>query len=369
MKKLVFVGGGHAHMEILANLDRMVGQGYSAVLIAPGPYHYYSGMGPGMLGGTYRPDQIRFNTGKIVRKAGAVFVRDYAARIDPDRKRVYLGSGDWLAYDVLSCNAGSQVPVDMVSKGDDGVFTVKPIERLRQLQAEIILRTSARRIRIAIVGGGPSAAEIAGNIWQLVKTRGAKMPEIVILAGKGLLSHFGRGIRQRVISLMRQRKIRIEEGEYARAVSGTGITTGSGRSLACDLAVLATGVRPVSLFRDSGLPVGPDGGLPVNRFLQCAAYPDIFGGGDCIYFEPMPLPKLGVYAVRQNPVLLHNVLAQLEGRRLKPFVPGKRYLTIFNLGGGIGLFNRGKLTFGGRLAFRLKDFIDRRFMARYRALE
>ncbi len=356
-------------MEILANMARMVELGYAPVLVAPSEYHYYSGMGPGMLGGTYQPTQIRFNTAKIVQKAGAVFIRDYATRIDPHQKRVYLRSGRWLDYHVLSCNAGSHVPGHLVLESKAALWPVKPIAKLRQLQSEIIRRASCRRIKIGIVGGGPSAVEIAGNIWQFVKRQGLMMPEIVILAGKRLLGHLGKGVRKQVLALMEQRKIKIIEKEYARTVSGTKVTTGSGRSFAFDLVVLATGVRPVSLFKDSGLPVGPDNGLLVNRFLQSPAYPEIFGGGDCIYFDPMPLPKAGVYAVRQNPILLHNVLAQLEGRRLRPFVTGKGYLTIFNLGGGTGLLSRGRLTFSGKLAFRLKDFIDRRFMARYKALE
>jgi NADH dehydrogenase FAD-containing subunit len=41
------------------------------------------------------------------------------------------------------------------------------------------------------------------------------------------------------------------------------------------------------------------------------AYPEIFGGGDCISFEKKPLDKVGVYAVRQNPILYTNLLAAL----------------------------------------------------------
>jgi len=57
-KHLVLVGGGHAHMVTLANIGRFVEKGYRVTVIGPSEYHYYSGMGPGMLGGTYSPDQI-----------------------------------------------------------------------------------------------------------------------------------------------------------------------------------------------------------------------------------------------------------------------------------------------------------------------
>lgn len=64
------------------------------------------------------------------------------------------------------------------------------------------------------------------------------------------------------------------------------------------------------------------GGLLVNKYLQCTAHPEIFGGGRCIYFKDRPLDKVGVYTVRQNPVLYQNLMASLEETVLQPFDPG-----------------------------------------------
>jgi NADH dehydrogenase FAD-containing subunit len=69
--------------------------------------------------------------------------------------------------------------------------------------------------------------------------------------------------------------------------------------------------------------------------------------------------------VRQNPVLLHNLLAALEGRELKVFEPQADYLLIFNLGDGRGIFHRRGWVWDGRPAFWLKDRIDRRFMRKF----
>ncbi len=59
-KNLVLVGGGHAHMVTLEQIRTFVDKGHKVTVIAPSFYHYYSGMGPGMLGGVYSPDEIRF---------------------------------------------------------------------------------------------------------------------------------------------------------------------------------------------------------------------------------------------------------------------------------------------------------------------
>ena len=88
----------------------------------------------------------------------------------------------------------------------------------------------------------------------------------------------------------------------------------------------------------------------------------MFGGGDCIIFEPRPLARVGVYAVRQNPVLLENLRRALEGEPLVPFAPQKDYLLAFNMGDGTAIVCWKSLAFDGRLGFALKDYLDRRFM-------
>ena len=50
-KQLVLIGGGHAHMVTLANLRAIGAKGCRVTVIQPSDHHYYSGMGPGMLGG------------------------------------------------------------------------------------------------------------------------------------------------------------------------------------------------------------------------------------------------------------------------------------------------------------------------------
>jgi len=370
-RHLVLIGGGHAHMVTLARLVEITGRGHRVTVIQPSEHHYYSGMGPGMLGRTYRPAEIRFATRQVVEKQGGRFIRDSAVAIDTDRRQVQLASGGAVDYDVLSCNAGSSVPNDIPGVGeDDGtVFAVKPIERLQEAQAHLKQLTARKTASILVVGGGPSAAEIAGNVWQLAGMTHGRPPRITVYAGRRFMHRFAGGIRRRALRVLSARGIEIVENDYVAAIEDGRVTTRSGRNQSADLIFLAAGVRPSGIFSASGLPTGPDGGLRVNACLQCPDHPEIFGGGDCIHFAPRPLDKVGVYAVRQNPVLCANLMAALEDRPPQPFDPGGAYLLIFNLGGGVGIFHKWGVTFGGRLAFAIKDRIDRRFMRRFQAIE
>ncbi len=62
-------------------------------------------------------------------------------------------------------------------------------------------------------------------------------------------------------------------------------------------------------------------------------------------------------------------MASLEGRALQPFDPGGDYLLIFNMGDGTGVLRKKWLTFDGRLAFKIKDYIDRKFMNKFQQIE
>jgi NADH dehydrogenase FAD-containing subunit len=368
-KRLVLIGGGHAHMVTLANLEKIVAKGHEVCVIGPSEHHYYSGMGPGMLSGTYRPEEIRFATRHVVERQGGTFRLDKAARIDAQDKSVLLESGDAVPYDVLSCNAGSHVPQPPIEGNRDDIFTVKPIERLMQAKARLVDHFKRQVPKVVIVGGGPSAAEAAGNVWQLAQAGGGRRADITIVAGGTFMSAFPPSLRRRITRTLTRRGIVIREKAYAASISSATVTLDSGDSLPSDFIFLALGVTPSAIFADSGIATGPDGGLRVNRFLQSVQHPDIFGGGDCIYFQDQPLDKVGVYAVRQNPVLYHNLVARLEGGNLMPFDPGGDYLLIFNLGGRVGVLKKRRLEFGGRLAFLIKDYIDRKFMREFQAIE
>jgi len=368
-KNLVLVGGGHAHMVTLANLHNFIEKGHHITVIGPSPYHYYSGMGPGMLGKIYTPENIRFATKHVVEKQGGTFVSGKAVRVDPKKKTVFLESGATFSYDVLSFNTGSYVPATLVKDDGKDIYSVKPIEKLIHAQARILELVSQKKIVISIIGGGPSAAEIAGNVWGFTRRFGKIKPEIRIFAGKNFMSGFPDNARTKVMLSLTKRNIEILESGYVKEIKNGHIRLESGKSFKTDVIFLATGVKPSPIFEESGLPTGPDGGLLVNRYLQNTEYPEIFGGGDCIFFKDRPLNKAGVYAVRENPVLYHNLMALLEETNLIPFDPGGDYLLIFNMGDGTGVFRKKWLVFGGRLAFKIKDYIDRKFMKKFQSVE
>lgn len=363
-KHLVIVGGGHAHLTVLLHCGAYVRKGHRVSLVSPSPYHYYSGMGPGLLGGTYRVEETRFHIRKMAEDRGAAYIEDAVERIEPSGRTLALRSGARMSYDVASFNIGSDVSLLPGASNHGAVFPVKPIASL--VSASEAIRAAAERgkAHIAVAGGGPAGVEIAGNAWRFCRELGVDAT-ITLFAGGGLLTGLPPRVRGSVLRSFQRRAIMVREGAYVRSLAPREAVLDSGERVPAEVALIATGIAPSPLFRESGLPVGPDGGLLVNGSLQSPAHPEIFGGGDCISFGPRLLAKVGVHAVRQNAVLFRNLFAMLEGGGLEPFSPQRDFLLILNLGDGTGVATKHGCTWHGRLAFLLKDRIDRMFMRKF----
>lgn len=361
-KKLVLAGAGHAHLTTLKNLKHFIDRGHEVAVVGPEDRHYYSGMGPGMLSGIYRPEEIRINVKRMTESRGGRFIRGKVEGIDPRGRRLFLAGGDALPYDVVSFNTGSGIPFPVPDNSRSIAFPVKPIQNLLAARNRIIEGLQKKDLDIAVVGGGAAGIEIAGNAWRLVRERKGTA-RIRLYSGLRMAPRFDAAVRLKALHSLERRNISIRENIRAASIDGRWLRLTDGTLEAADVVFLAAGVQPSDLFRKSGLPVGEEGGLLVDEFLRSTAHPEIFGGGDCIAFSPSPLPKIGIHAVRQNPILLHNLMAALEDRPLKPFTPQTKYMLILNMGDDTGVLFRGRVVFRGRLAWRLKDWIDRRFIA------
>ncbi|RJP14328.1 MAG: pyridine nucleotide-disulfide oxidoreductase [Candidatus Abyssobacteria bacterium SURF_5] len=362
-RHLVLVGAGHAHLAVLKAGAEFAARGHRVTLITPAPYFYYSGMGPGMLSGRYSPPEVRFHVKKMAEDRKIAVLIDSVVQIDANRNLIICASGSRVEYDVVSFNVGSFVPQTTLAEPHPNVFSVKPVENLFQARRRL-LELPQKEPRILVAGGGPAGFEIACNLAMLFRVE-RRSAQIVLAAGEMLLPRIpprGRRLARRILA---ERGIELREGPLVRRLEREEAHLDTGEVMKHDVVFLAIGIKPSDLFRQSGLETGPDGGLMVNRFLQSTRYSNMFGAGDCIYFQPRPLDKVGVYAVREAPVLCRNLLAALEGRELLAFRPQHNYLLIFNLGDGKGLLWRKNYAINGRLPFLLKERLDRGFMRRY----
>jgi len=364
-KRLVFAGGGHAHLYSLARTGELVRRGYEVVLVDLSPHLYYSGMATGVISGAYAPDEPRIDVRRLVESGGGEFVRGRIERVQATNREIVLDTGDTVPYDAASFCLGSEV-VSGAAGSEADVVRVKPVGGLWEVRRRLMAFDGDRAPRILVVGGGPAGCEVAANALALLDRSGLGGDLTLVHEGASLLPEAPKRARTLILRFLRERGAKVLTNTAVTRL-GSGVAgTGGGREVPYDLAVLAVGVSPPDLFRASGLPAGDGGGLWVDRHLRSVGDERLFGGGDCVAFGGEPLPGLGVFAVRQAPIIFRNVQAVSNGGRLLEYKPQKRFLYIISLGDGTGLAIYGSFAWRGKLSWWLKHRIDEKFVEEYR---
>jgi NADH dehydrogenase FAD-containing subunit len=125
-------------------------------------------------------------------------------------------------------------------------------------------------------------------------------------------------------------------------------------SLSADCVTWSTGaVAPRRLSR-LGLPVDEHGFLLTSSKLQCTAYPMVSAVGDSGSILGIPFAKAGVHAVRQSPVLWHNLRSLLVGGPMTSITPQHDFLKILNTCDGRDLMLYKSLAIHARWCWTLK---------------
>ncbi len=141
-----------------------------------------------------------------------------------------------------------------------------------------------------------------------------------------------------------------------------------GRQVEADEILWTTQAAAPRWLRDTGLTLDPGGFISVDSRLRAVGHTDVFAAGDVTSFMPRALPKSGVYAVRAGPVLADNIRRLLTGSELRPFRPQADAMYIVSTGDAYAVGTKWGIAFAGAWVWRLKDWIDRRFMDRFNAL-
>jgi selenide,water dikinase len=132
-----------------------------------------------------------------------------------------------------------------------------------------------------------------------------------------------------------------------------------------DELVWVTEAGAASWLSDTGLALDGDGFIEVAATLRSVNAPNVFAAGDVAASVDHPRPKAGVFAVRQGPPLADNLRRALADRPLVPFAPQRAFLSIISTGNRCAVASRGRLAVQGPILWRLKDWIDRRWMRQY----
>lgn len=364
--RVILVGGGHAHLHLLQHAHEFTRRNHELLLLDPGPFRY-SGTATGVLGGRYTGPEGQVDLQRFAESRGARWVGEFVRSVNPQASELTTETGATFEFDLLSFNLGSVVgPVPPV-RGEPRVWPVKPLSRLAALREELdAAPVQDRPLRLLVLGGGPTGCEVAANLAALRDRKGADWQITLLTADVRLCEGFPPGASRALHAHLVAGGIRTAFECPVTALEDNIAITRHGRTIPFDHVVAATGLQPRSVGLEGSNPWPSRAGLPVAATLQWAAAGNVFAAGDCADMVGHELPRIGVYGVRQAPVLLDNLLAAIDGHPLRVYTPQQRYLSILNLGNDTGLAVRSRLWCMGKPAMWMKDRLDARFMDRYR---
>jgi selenide,water dikinase len=378
VKDVVLVGAGHAHVAVLRSFGMEPIPGVRLTLVTREVDTPYSGMLPGHVAGHYAADDILIDTGPLARFAGARLFQDEVVGLDTAGRRVICRDRPPVPYDVVSLDIGSRPNTGSVPGAAGHAIPVKPIDgflaRFEALRGRVL---EGRSRRLVLVGAGAGGVELLLAAERRLRRDlaaaggdGASLRFTLVSSGAEILSAFPPAFRARFRRVLAERGIEVVAGARVVAVDPDGLTLAGDppRRLPADEVLWTTEAAPAAWLAETGLALDGRGFLRVDATLRAVGREEVFAAGDTVAFDPGPIPRSGVYAVRAGPVLAGNIRALLTGRPPRPYKPQRDALYLVSTGGPHAVATRNGLVAGGGWAWRLKDRIDRRFMRRYREL-
>lgn len=362
VQDLVLVGGGHAHALVLGRWAMDPLPGVRLTLVNPGPAAPYTGMLPGLIAGHYARDEIMIDLVRLARRCGARLILDRATGLDLAARTVLLGSGAPLPFDLCSVDIGIGSDLPEIPGSADHAVAAKPLGSYAGAWESFV----ARRLpapRLVIIGAGVGGVELALASAHRLRGTGATPRVTLVERAPSVLPNIGAAARATLLRHAKAAGIDFRTGTTAAAIGPDSVTLASGEVLGSDFTLTVAGTRPQEWLAATGLAT-QQGFLTVGPTLQTSD-PAIFAAGDCAHMAFAPRPKAGVFAVRQAPVLFHNLRAAATGGAMRRYRPQRDYLKLVSTGGRNAVADKFGLRSGGGWLWRMKDRIDRRFMAMF----
>jgi len=364
LKRLLLLGGGHAHVQVLDAWARAPLPGVQLTLVTPFARQMYSGMVPGLLAGHYAAEQCVIPLEPLAAAAGAQLLLGRAVALDAQSLRVTLADGQVLGCDWLSIDTGPEMERESIPGAAAHGLFVRPIELFVQQIGSALGRAARTALQAVVIGGGAAGFELALALALRLRGVGDGRSKVTLLSGGALLPGSPGGVVQRARRALHSQGVSLCEPACV-AIAADHLMLADGARIACDLAVLCIGAAAPRWLAGSGLGLDERGFIATGPTLQSRSHPRVFAAGDVATRIDAPHPKSGVHAVRAGPPLAANLRHALLGQPLQPHTPQRRTLYLLSCGGRSAIASWGTWSAEGRWVWRWKDRIDRAFVARY----
>ncbi len=380
IKDLVLIGGGHSHLSVLKYFAMNPVPGLRLTLITRDLHTPYSGMLPGYIAGHYDFDEAHIDLRPLAQFAKARIYHAEVNSIDFAKKQIICPNRPPISYDLTSINIGSKPGSLHIPGADKFTIPVKPIDQFLTQWDQLIQKVldctqQKKNFHLAVVGGGAGGVEMAlATQYRLQyilqqENISTKLLNIEIYCeSEHILHTHNSQVRKRFKRILQQRDINVHTNQPISKVEQHTLTGVNGSKYNADATLWVTNASAPNWLAESGLQVDEQGFIAVNDSLQSLSHSDVFAAGDIAAVINHPRPKSGVFAVRQGPPLAHNLARAIQGKPLKDFKPQKNFLGLISTGDKYAIASRSNWSLEGAYLWKIKDWIDRKFMDNFNQL-
>jgi len=377
LRDIVLVGGGHSHVGVLKRFAMKPMPGVRLTVVCRDTHTPYSGMLPGYVAGHYTYDDVHIDLRRLAQFASARFFKSEAVGLDRHAHELFCCDRPPVRYDRLSINIGSTPNLNNAGGESDHVVAVKPIHRFNERWLALLARVKQQPgpMHIAVVGGGAGGVELLLAMQHRLRQTLSEIGQdpnaltfSLFTRGASVLPTHNASVQQRFTRTLLARQVALHVNAAVQSVDEHGLTTIDGQHHRADEVIWVTRAGGAPWLQNTGLALDHDGFIQVTDTLQTVTDPDIFAAGDIATMVNHPREKAGVFAVRQGPPLARNLRLSLENQPLRDYHPQRRWLALISTGNQYAVASRGVLSAAGAWLWRMKDHIDRRFMAQFNDL-
>lgn len=359
-QRIVIIGGGFAGTALAKRLEKLLAPEHSITLISQENYTTFNPMLAEVVGASVFPVQVIAPIRQMLSRAS--FIMAKVTDIDTARKLVrYDVEGETgileTAYDHLVLAFGSRanlsfipgmeeygVPLKLI--GDALHIRNRLLEQLESAEQEEDAAKRAHLTHFAVVGGGFSGVEVAGEIMDFLKEivryyRRVRPEEIrvTLLHDQGrLLPELPEKLGEHARKSMEKRGIAIMLNARAAKVDAMGVELSSGGRVDAANIICTIGTKPNALVEGLNIPK-ERGRILTNPDMSVKETPGIWAIGDCALIanahDGKFAPPTAQFAVQEAHQLAGNLARAAKGQATVPFsYKGKGMLaTIGHLNG------------------------------------
>ena len=371
--RVVLLGIGHTNAHVLDLWRREPIAEARLVCVSSFAASTYSGMLPGTLSGQYPPGRLEIDLRSLAQAARAELVVEPASGVDVEARTVQFEKHEPVPFDILSVGAGSVPNRAGIDADPEAWVPIKPMQtflmRLYERLQEIAPQ-NRQELRVLVIGGGVGGIEISFCLPSYLRRVLGEVRHTITIVDAG--ERIGGGLSPRALpraeALLEARGVEVITGARVTRVDDRETVCADGRRIPADLVILAGGAAPPPVLENTTLPKDSRGFLLTSETLQSTGSENVLAVGDSGTMVNASVPKAGVYAVRQGPVLWNNIGALVRGEPLAPYEPQHDFLRLLNTGDGKALMDYKGRSAHARWCWWFKDYLDSRFMARFRVV-